>query len=82
MSNVPNRPPSINVPSDSLLLARNKLVEACALSHAVADDLSALPPDTVPETLQALANVCERACREALEALESMGALATASASV
>ena len=72
MSNVPNRPASINIPSDALFLLRNKLVEACALSRAVADELGALPSETASESLQALANLNERINQEALAACESL----------
>ena len=68
-------PPSDSPPpDDSLFIARNKLLEACALITALADALSAIPADQADESHQALANVCERACREAFEAIEKVPA--------
>ena len=78
MPNVPTPPPPINQPShlhpDAVLETRNKLLEACALTSAVADELGALPADSVSEPLQALANVAERASREAFESYEALTA--------
>ena len=72
MANVPNRPASINVPSDALFLLRNKLIEACALSSTVADEIGALPPEAVSEPVQALANLSERINQEAFAAFEAL----------
>ena len=84
MPNVPTPPPPINqtanLPSDAVLQTRNKLLEACALASAVADELGALPADSVSEPLQALMNVCERTCREAFDAYEALTAEAAPTA--
>ena len=75
MKNVSASPPAINRPSDLLLLIHNKLVEAIALSGAVADELCALPVGTVPEPLQGLANVSERIIQEAFATFEELAGL-------
>ena len=72
MPNVPNHPASINVPSDALFHLRNKLIEACALSSTVADEVGALPPEAVSEPIQALANLAERINQEAFAAFEAL----------
>ena len=82
MPNVPTPPPPINqtanppshLPSDAVLQTRNKLLEACALASAVADELGALPADSVSEPLQALMNVCERTCQESFDTFETLTA--------
>ena len=75
MKSVTDPPPAINRPSDLLLLLHNKLIEAIALSGALADELSALPVGTVPEPLQGLANVCERIIQEAFGTFEELSSL-------
>ena len=75
MKPVTDSPPAINRPIDLLLLIHTKLVEAIALSGAVADELCALPAGTVPEPLQGLANVCERIIQEAFDTFEELSAM-------
>ena len=75
MKNVPASPPTINSPSELLLFARNKLIEACALARVVADELAAMPVGTVREPLQALANVCERLVEEAFDLVEQLNVM-------
>ena len=75
MSNVSKPAPAINSPSDLLLNARNKLLEACAIGQVVADELCALPAGMVPESLQALGNVFERLVRESFDTVEELSAM-------
>ena len=79
MPNVPTPPPSINppshLPSDAVLQTRNKLLEACALVKALADELSALAPGVVPESIQALANVSDRIVEESFDLVEELSSL-------
>ena len=72
MATLPRIPQSINLPADTVFYLRNQLMEACALAEAVADQLAAIPEGSVKETLQALANVCERIIRECLAKLEEL----------
>ena len=75
MKPVTDSPAAINRPSDLLLLLHNKLIEAIALSGALADALSVLPVGTVPEPLQGLSNVCERIIQEAFDTFEELSSL-------
>ena len=75
MPNVPASPLPINSPTDLLLFARNKLLEACAVGQVVADELCALPAGVVPESLQALGNVFERLVRESFDTVEELSTM-------
>ena len=75
MKPVTDSPAAINRPSDLLFITHNKLIEAIALSGALADALSALPAGTVPEPLQGLANVCERIIQEAFGTFEELSSM-------
>ena len=75
MKQLPASPPAINSPADLLFLSRNKLLEACALVKALADELSALAPGVVPESIQALANVSDRIVEESFDLIEELSSL-------
>ena len=75
MKSVTDSPAAINRPSDLLFLTHNKLIEAIALSRALAEELSAMPVGTVPEPLQGLANVSERIIQEAFDTFEELSAM-------
>ena len=62
------------LPEDALFVVRIAVVEGHAMAVAVADALADLPPSPEVERIQALANICQRTCHQALEELERLTA--------
>ena len=60
------------LPEDQPFLARIAVVEGHAMAVAVADAVAELPRSAEVERIQALANVCQRTCKRALEAMDRL----------
>ena len=60
------------LPEDQPFLARVAVVEGHAMAVAVADAVAELPRSAEVERIQALANVCQRTCKRALEAMDRL----------